>query len=94
MNSIVEQGNSKNKYPLPISDDLFDHLREENIFLKIYFISGYHQVSINEEYISFLFEVITEVSQSSLKGIGRKKMRLTNKMEEHINALTDAINEV
>ena len=44
--------------------------------------------------MSLLFEPITEVAQSSLKGIGKKKMRLTKKFVEHINMLTKAINEV
>jgi hypothetical protein len=39
----------KNKYPLPKIDDLFDQLRGENIFSKIYLRSGYHQVRIKEE---------------------------------------------
>jgi len=39
----------KNKYPLPIIDDLFDQLREARIFYKIYLRSGYHQVCIREE---------------------------------------------
>jgi hypothetical protein len=32
----------KNKYPLPIIDDLFDKLRGENIFSKIDMRSRYH----------------------------------------------------
>jgi hypothetical protein len=39
----------KNKYPLPRIDDLFDHLRGENIFSKIELRAGYHQVRIKEE---------------------------------------------
>ena len=38
-----------NKYPLPKIDDLFDHLRGENIFSKIDLREGYHQVTIKEE---------------------------------------------
>ena len=44
--------------------------------------------------MNLLSEVITKVAQSSLKGIGKKQMRLTNKLVEHINTLTEAINEV
>jgi hypothetical protein len=39
----------KNKYPLPRIDDLFDQLKDENIFSKIDLMSGYHQVRINDE---------------------------------------------
>jgi hypothetical protein len=42
----------KNKYPLPRIDDLFDQLKDENIFLNIDLRSGYHQVRIKEEDIS------------------------------------------
>jgi hypothetical protein len=38
----------KNKYPLPRIDDLFDQLKNENIFSKIDLRSGYHQVRIKE----------------------------------------------
>jgi hypothetical protein len=39
----------KNKYPLPRIDDLFDQLKDENIFLKIDIKSRYHQVRNKEE---------------------------------------------
>jgi hypothetical protein len=32
----------KNKYMLPRIDDLFDQLKDENIFSKIYLRLGYH----------------------------------------------------
>ena len=42
----------KNKYPLPIIDDLFDQLKGERIFSKIDLRLGYHQVRIREEDIN------------------------------------------
>jgi hypothetical protein len=42
----------KNKFPLPMIDDIFYHLKDANIFSKIDLRSRYHQVSIREEYIS------------------------------------------
>jgi hypothetical protein len=41
-----------NKYPLPRIDDIFDQLKDANIFSKIDLRSGYHQVRIKEEYIN------------------------------------------
>jgi hypothetical protein len=42
----------KNKYHLPRIDDLFDQLKDANIFSKIDLRSRYHQVRIKEEYIN------------------------------------------
>jgi hypothetical protein len=42
----------KNKYPLLRIDDLFDQLKDSNIFSKIDLRSGYHQVRIKDEDIS------------------------------------------
>ena len=39
----------KNKYPLPRTDDLFDHIGGEKIFSKIDLQSGYHQVRVKDE---------------------------------------------
>jgi hypothetical protein len=37
---------TKNKYPLPRIDDLFDQLKGACVFSKIDFRSGYHQLKI------------------------------------------------
>jgi hypothetical protein len=42
----------KNKYPLPRIDDLFDQLKDANIFTKIDLRSEYHHVRIKEEDIN------------------------------------------
>ena len=38
----------RNKYPLPLIDDLFDQLQGAKVFSKIYLRSGYHQLRIRE----------------------------------------------
>ena len=42
----------KNRYPLPIIDDLFDQVRGASVFSKIELRTGYHQLIIKEEDIS------------------------------------------
>jgi hypothetical protein len=42
----------RKKYPLPRIDDLFDRLRQENIFSLIHPRSGYHQVRIKDKEIN------------------------------------------
>ena len=39
----------KNKYPLPMINDLFDQLQGANVFSKIDLRSGYHQLKIQEQ---------------------------------------------
>ena len=39
----------KNKYPLPIINDLFDQLQGAKVFSKIDLRSGYHQLKIREK---------------------------------------------
>ena len=40
---------TKNNYPLPRIDDLFNHLQGSTMFSKINLRSGYHQLRIREE---------------------------------------------
>ncbi|GJS95018.1 putative reverse transcriptase domain-containing protein [Tanacetum coccineum] len=42
----------KNRYPLPIIDDLFDQLQGLSVYSKIDLRSGYHQLRVREEDIS------------------------------------------
>jgi hypothetical protein len=42
----------KKKYPLLRINDLFDQLKDDKIYSKIYFRSGYHQVRIKDEDIN------------------------------------------
>ena len=39
----------KNKYPLPMINDLFDQLQGAKVFSKIDLRSGYHQLKIREQ---------------------------------------------
>ena len=39
----------KNKYPLPMINDLFDQLQGAKVFLKIDLRSGYHQLKVREK---------------------------------------------
>ena len=39
----------KNKYPLPMINDLFDQLQRAKVFSKIDLRSGYHQLKIQEQ---------------------------------------------
>ena len=39
----------KNKYPLPMINDLFDQLQGAKVFSKIDLRSGYHQLKIQEK---------------------------------------------
>jgi hypothetical protein len=42
----------KNKFPLPMIDDLFNQLKGEKVFYKIDLRSGYHRVRIKDEDIN------------------------------------------
>jgi hypothetical protein len=42
----------KNKYSIPIINDLFDQLKGAKVFSKIYLKLGYHQVRIRDEDIN------------------------------------------
>nr|GFD31095.1 putative reverse transcriptase domain-containing protein [Tanacetum cinerariifolium] len=44
----------KNRYPLPMIDDLFDQLQGSNIYSKIDLRSGYHQLRVREQDIQVM----------------------------------------
>ncbi|GKG41810.1 hypothetical protein Tco_0473561, partial [Tanacetum coccineum] len=39
----------KNRYPLPMIDDLFDQLQGSSVYSKIDVRSGYHQLRVKDE---------------------------------------------
>ena len=41
--------------------------------------------------MSLIVDVVTEVMKTKFKGIGKQQMRLTKKLTEHVNNLTEAI---
>lgn len=45
---MLNQVTTKNKYPLPRIDDLFDQLKNASVFSKIDLKSGYHQLRVKE----------------------------------------------
>ena len=51
-------------------------------------------VNLADEDLGLLTDAITKVAKSSLKGISKKNLWLTNQLVEHINQLTEAINKV
>ena len=53
-----------------------------------------NMVSLAKEDMSLVSDAIKEVAKSILKGIGKSKLQLTNILVEHINTLTESINEV
>ena len=51
-------------------------------------------INLADEDIGLLADRVTEVEKSSFKGISKQQMCLTNKLTNHVNKLTEAINEV
>ena len=46
---VLNEVTIKNKYPLLMINDLFDHLQGAKVFSKIDLRSGYHQLKIREK---------------------------------------------
>ena len=46
---VLNEVTIKNKYPLPMINDLFDQLQGAKVFSKINLRSGYHQLKIQEQ---------------------------------------------
>ena len=46
---VLNEVTIKNKYPLPMINDLFDHLQGGKVFSKINLRSRYHQLNIREK---------------------------------------------
>ena len=46
---VLNEVTIKNKYPLPMINDLFDQLQGAKVFSKINMRSGYHQLKIREK---------------------------------------------
>ena len=49
---VLNEVTIKNKYPLPMINDLFDQLQGAKVFSKIDLRSGYHQLKIREKDIA------------------------------------------
>ena len=53
-----------------------------------------HIVSLDKEDIGLLVDVVAKVTETSLEGLSTQQMQVANKIAEHVNKITDAINEV
>ena len=51
-------------------------------------------INLADEDKNLFSNSIAEVAKSILKGISKKHIRLTKKITEHVNQLTEAVNEV
>ncbi|GJS85599.1 putative reverse transcriptase domain-containing protein [Tanacetum coccineum] len=66
----------KNRYPLPMIDDLFDQLQGSSVYSKIDLRSGYHQLRVREEDI---------LKRHSELGMNKKEH------EEHLKAILELL---
>nr|GEV91694.1 DNA/RNA polymerases superfamily protein [Tanacetum cinerariifolium] len=55
----------KNRYPLPMIDDLFDQLQGSSVYSKMHLRSGYHQLRVRDEDIPNMLSERGKVSSDS-----------------------------
>ena len=53
-----------------------------------------HTINLDKEDMGLLADTIVEVVKNNLEGLTTQHMQVANKIGEHVNKLTEAINEV
>nr|GEY87685.1 putative reverse transcriptase domain-containing protein [Tanacetum cinerariifolium] len=72
----------KNRYPLPITDDLFDQLQGSSVYSKIDLRLGYHQLRVREE------DILKIAFRTRLAGYYRRFIKGFSKMAKPMTKLT------
>ncbi|GJW93002.1 putative reverse transcriptase domain-containing protein [Tanacetum coccineum] len=83
----------KNRYPLPRIDDLFDQLQGSSVYSKIDLRSGYHQLRIREEDLSYNFFSTSHTSTILIVFIDDILIYSKNKEEheEHLKIILELL---